>query len=98
MQFGIYKRVSPSTWERQSDVTLSGKTSPFAKCVRDAFIGIAESVQWQIGEQELLGTLGISETEGHAVILDMKPSQKKRVLLGRIQNVQGLSSNDSTTI
>lgn len=74
----------------KQDVSLAGKSGPFAACVRQAGER-EEALTWELGEDQLLEALGHTPAEEHALVVDLKPNVENNISLYRLRRVWGYS-------
>jgi hypothetical protein len=98
MAFILYERQGAQNLIRISDVELSGKSGLLANVVRERAAGRLPPFQWRLSETEILISLGRTNPDQYVLMLDLKPSQKKKVSLGRVREIRGVSQQMRTSI
>jgi len=78
---------------RGKNVTLAGLSGPFCRSARR----VPTNPEWELTEPELLRSFGVDPTQ-HAVVIDLKPSNRVEVSLYRLKHVWGYSANHWTRL
>lgn len=98
MAFILYEKQEPQKFVRISDVELGGKLGVLANFVRSRAPSGSETFKWRLCETEILTLLGQTNPDQYVLMLDLKPAQKRKVSLGRVLEIRGVSQPTRTPI
>lgn len=89
MPFLVYEESGESLRQTRT-VSLGGKHGPFAQHVEALLDNGAEApIKWHLTGSEMLDYLDVDDPEGHALVVDLKPSIDHNVSLYEITHVWG---------
>jgi hypothetical protein len=91
---------SPPTLSRVRQIALAGTRGPFCRHVQSLLHAQSQTLPtWQLSEQEILDLLpGLQPAAAHALVVDLKPSDRAKVSLFRVLRVWGWSYESWTPI